>query len=384
MLKHVVYNAKQLSPINIAIVVDLPLIEKLEHFENVKLIIQELTLGTGDAVKTAMRNLRELPDSGIVIVQYGDTPLIKSSTITRMVSCLLEGKALVCLGFKTSCKGYGKLVIENGFLKRITEAQNSRSSSEEFLANSGIMVAQAKDLRNLVERIECDRLTHEYYLTDIVSIAVKSNLNVGYVITDEEEAIGINDRNDLTKAEFYFQESQRKFFTNSGITLVAPETVFFSFDTQIGVNSIIYPYVFFGPGVKIGSGAKIGPFTKCGYTSIGDNVIIGNFVETKASDIGSSTRIKHLSYIGDTKIGMKSNIGAGAVVCNYDGRKKYKTSIGNNCFVGANSSLIAPLNIHDESVIAAGSIVVKDVPKKRLVITRRRQMVKKIKKSNLN
>jgi len=377
MLEHVIYNAKQLNPEKIVIVVDLPLTQRLKCFEGIKLITQESTLGTGDAVKIAMRNLKELSD--IVVVQYGDTPLIKSSTITKMISCLGESNALVCLGFKTNNKGYGRLIIENGSLREIVEAQNGRNNDEEFLANAGIMVAHEKNLRELVEKIECNNQAHEYYLTDIVAIAVKSNLNVGYVIADEEEATGINNRNDLATAEFYFQEEKRKFFTNSGVTLVAPETVFFSLDTQIGMDSIVYPYVFFGPGVKIGSGVRVGPFAKCENTTIGDGAIIGNFVETKASDIGINTKIKHLSYIGNTQVGQGSNIGAGTVVCNYDGKKKRKTNIGSNCFIGANSSLIAPLNVHDDSVIAAGSVIVKDVPKGSLAIARERQVTKKIK-----
>lgn len=377
MLEHVIYNAKQLNPENIAVVVDQPLIERLKCFEDIKLITQESTLGTGDAVKIAMRNLKELSD--IVVVQYGDTPLIKSSTITKMISCLGESNALVCLGFKTDNKGYGRLIIENGSLREIVEAQNGRNNDEEFLANAGIMVAREKNLRELVEKIECNNQAHEYYLTDIIAIAVKSNLNVGYVIADDEEATGINNRNDLATAEFYFQEEKRKFFTNSGVTLVAPETVFFSLDTQIGMDSIVYPYVFFGPGVKIGSGVRVGPFAKCENTTIGDGAIIGNFVETKASDIGINTKIKHLSYIGNTQVGQGSNIGAGTVICNYDGKKKHKTNIGSNCFIGANSSLIAPLNVHDDSLVAAGSVIVEDVPEKSLAIARERQITKKIK-----
>ncbi|MFV0948973.1 NTP transferase domain-containing protein [Wolbachia endosymbiont of Nasonia giraulti] len=377
MLEHVIYNAKQLNPEKIAVVVDLPLTQRLECFEDIKLITQESTLGTGDAVKIAMRNLKELSD--IVVVQYGDTPLIKSSTITKMISCLGESNALVCLGFKTDNKGYGRLIIENGSLREIVEVQNGRNNDEGFLANAGIMVAYTKDLHELVEKIECNNQAREYYLTDIVAIAVKSNLNVGYVIADEKEATGINNRNDLATAEFYFQEEKRKFFTNSGVTLVAPETVFFSLDTQIGMDSIVYPYVFFGPGVKIGSGVRVGPFAKCENTTIGDGAIIGNFVETKASDIGINTKIKHLSYIGNTQVGQGSNIGAGTVICNYDGKKKHKTNIGSNCFIGANSSLIAPLNVHDDSVIAAGSVIVEDVPEKSLAIARERQITKKIK-----
>lgn len=397
MLQHVICNAKQLNPENIAVVLDQPLIERLKCFEDIQLITQESTLGTGDAVKTAMRNLKELPDSSIVVVQYGDTPLIKSSTITKMVSCLEEGKALVCLGFKTSNKEYGRLIIKDGSLIEIVEAKSNQNNHEELLANAGIMVARAKNLRELVEKIECNSSTHEYYLTDIVSIAVEHGLNVGYVITGGEEAIGINNRNDLAKAEFYFQENQRKVFTDFGVTLVAPETVFFSLDTQIARDSVIYPYVFFGPGVKIESGAKIlpfshlencliksnaevGPFTRIrGNTTIGNKAKIGNFVEVKTSEIGQNTRIKHLSYIGNAKVGQGSNIGAGTIVCNYDGKNKYETNIGSNCFVGANSSLIAPLNIHDESVIAAGSVIVEDVPEKSLAIAREKQVIKRIK-----
>ncbi len=396
MLQHVIYNAKQLNPENIAVVVDLPLIERLKCFKDIQLITQELTLGTGDAVKIAMRNLRELPDSSIVVVQYGDTPLIKSSTITKMIS-YLEGKALICLGFMTSNKEYGRLIIENGSLREIVEAKSDKNNHEEFLANAGIMVAYAKNLRELVEKIECNSSTHEYYLTDIVSIAVKSNLNVDYVITGGEEATGINNRNDLIKAEFYFQENKRKVFTDSGVTLVAPETVFFSLDTQIARDSVIYPYVFFGTGVKIESGSKIlpfshlencliksnaevGPFTRIrGNTTIGNKAKIGNFVEVKTSEVGQNTRIKHLSYIGNAKVGQESNIGAGTIVCNYDGKNKHETNIGSNCFVGANSSLIAPLNIHDESVIAAGSVIVEDVPEKSLAIAREKQVIKRIK-----
>nr|CAH7716155.1 unnamed protein product [Callosobruchus chinensis] len=145
------------------------------------------------------------------------------------------------------------------------------------------------------------------------------------------------------------------------------------------MDSIVYPYVFFGPGVKIGSGVRVGPFAKCENTTIGDGAIIGNFVETKASDIGINTKIKHLSYIGNTQVGQGNNIGAGTVICNYDGKKKHKTNIGSNCFIGANSSLIAPLNVHDDSVIAAGSVIVEDVPKRSLAIARGRQVTKEIK-----
>ncbi|MDG7056053.1 MAG: NTP transferase domain-containing protein [Wolbachia endosymbiont of Meromenopon meropis] len=380
ILEHIIYNAKQLSPKNIAVVINFSLIKQLQYFQDIQLIIQKSALGTCDAVKIAMRSMTQLPDSSIVVIQYGDTPFIKPSTITKMIDSLKD-KALICLGFKTKNKEYGKLLIKCGLLKGIIEVQKNENCNQEFLANAGIIVTYAKNLRDLLKKVEFNKLKQEFYLTDIVSIATKNNLNVDYITTNEEEAIGINNRNDLAKAEFYFQKNKRKFFINTGVTLLAPETIFFSLDTQIGMDSIIYPYVFFGPGVKIGSNVKIGPFVKCEYTTIGKNAILGNFVEAKTSDIGTDTKIKHLSYIGNTKIGSKSNIGAGTVVCNYDGKKKHKTNIGNNCFIGANSSLIAPLNIRDNAIIAAGSVIVKDVPKKSLAIARKKQIIRKIRSS---
>ncbi|MDD9332024.1 MAG: NTP transferase domain-containing protein [Wolbachia sp.] len=443
ILEHVISSSKQLNPENVAVVVDQPLAQELGGIEGIELITQELMLGTGDAVKTAMRNLKALPDlsvrpfakpvcdekflgevemrtteylgvfeehrqalttklpseielceRSIVVVQYGDTPLIKNSTITKMVNCLKDN-ALVCLGFKASNKEYGRLIIENDSLKEIIEAKDSRDNYGEFLANAGTMVAYAKNLRELVEKIECNNSTHEYYLTDIVSIAVKNGLSVGYIVTDEEEAMGINNRNDLARAEFSFQTSKRNFFIDSGVTLVSPKTVFFSLDTEIAKDSVIYPYVFFGPGVKIESSAKImsfshlencliksgaaiGPFARISKdTIINDNATIGNFVEVKTSNIGKNTKIKHLSYVGNTKVGQGSNIGAGTVVCNYDGKKKHETNIGNKCFIGANSSLIAPLNVHSNSRVAAGSVIVDDVPEKSLAIARKKQVIKK-------
>lgn len=396
MLEHIIYNAKQLNPKNIAVVVDQPLIGELKDFANIQLITQKSMLGTGDAVKIAIQGLKELPDSSIVVIHYGDTPLIRSSTITKMINCLKD-KALVCLGFEACNKEYGRFIIENNSLVEIIEAKNIVDDNKEFLANAGTMVAYAKNLRELVKEIKCNKLTGEYYLTDIVSIAVKNGLNVGYVITDEEEATGVNNRSDLAKAEFYFQENKRKAFIDSGVTLVNPESVFFSLDTQIAKDSVIDPYVFFGPGVKIESearilsfshlenclvknGAIIGPFARISKdTIIGNSAIVGNFVEVKTSNIGKNTKVKHLSYIGNTKIGQKSNIGAGTVTCNYDGRNKHETNIGSNCFIGANSSLIAPLNIHDGSTVAAGSVIVDDIPEKSLAIARTKQVIKEAK-----
>ncbi len=387
ILEHVIHNAKQLSPKNITIVVNQSLQEKLNDLHDIELIIQAPILGTGHAVQTALQNLTTLQDSSIVVVQYGDTPLIKSNTITEMIDSL-QNKALICLGFHSNNPAYGRLIIDNGSVKNIIESQNNVMN----LANAGIIVAHAKELRNLVKKIEHK---HEYYLTDIVSIAVESSLNVGYVVVNEAEGIGINNRDDLVQAEAYFQEYQRKFFTALGVTLVAPYTQFFSLDTEISKDTIVDPYVFFGPGVKIQpdvkilsfshledclimKGATVGPFARIRKnTIVHDHAIVGNFVEVKKSEIHKDVKIKHLSYIGDTEIKHDSNIGAGTVICNYDGKNKHRTYIGRNCFIGANSSLIAPINIYDNSTVAAGSVIVQDVPESSLAIARKRQIIKK-------
>ncbi|OEY86849.1 UDP-N-acetylglucosamine diphosphorylase/glucosamine-1-phosphate N-acetyltransferase [Wolbachia pipientis] len=389
MLEHVIFNAKQLAPENIVIVVNQSLRENLSKLSDIELITQESILGTGYAVRTALHNLTELRDLDIIVVQYGDTPLIKSSTIIEMID-ILQNKALVCLGFKSHKPEYGRLIIENGALKAIVEAQND-TVKREYLANAGVIVAYAKELHNLVRKIE---RKHEYHLTDIVSIAATCGLEVGYVVTDEAEGIGINNRDDLIKAEVYFQEDKRKLFTDLGVTLVSPKTLFFSLDTQIFKDTVVDPYVFFGPGVTVQSevrilsfshlehcvimkGATIGPFARIRKnTTIDDHAIVGNFVEIKKSNIQRNVKIKHLSYIGDTEIGHGSNIGAGTIVCNYDGKNKHKTRIGRDCFIGANSSLVAPLNIHDNSMIAAGSVIVKDVPKESFAIAREKQIIK--------
>jgi bifunctional UDP-N-acetylglucosamine pyrophosphorylase / glucosamine-1-phosphate N-acetyltransferase len=387
MLEHVIYNARQLVPENITVVVNQALKEKVNDFYDIKLVTQEPILGTGHAVRTALQNLTELQGSSIVVVQYGDTPLIKSSTIMRMVS-VLQSKALVCLGFYSSNPAYGRLITDNNSVNRITESQNNVTN----LANAGVILGYANELRDLVKKIE---YKHEYYLTDIVSIAVENGLDVGYVVTNEAEGIGVNTRDDLIQAETYFQAGKRQSFTNLGVTLVDPQTQFFSLDTEISKDTVVDPYVFFGPGVKIQSnvkifsfshlencsimqGATIGPFARIRMnTIVNNNAIIGNFVEVKKSEVYKGVKIKHLSYIGDTKIEHNSNIGAGTVVCNYDGKHKHKTHIGKNCFIGANSSLIAPLNIYNNSTVAAGSVIVKDVPAESLAIAREKQIIKK-------
>ncbi len=397
MLDNVIHTSKQLNYKNILVVVNSSVREKISSIKGVELLTQELTLGTGNAVKIAIKNLS---DSSIVVVLYGDTPLVKSNTIASMVAHL-KNNAFVCLGFKTTNQEYGRLVIENNNLKKIEEHSDDRKYNNEFFANAGVLVGHTKHFRELIEQIEPNNFTGEYYLTDIISIATQNSLPIGYIIVDEKEAIGVNNRHDLAKAERYFQKERRKYFIDSGVMLTDSNTVFFSLDTQIGNDTIIEPYVFFGPGVTIEPEAKIlsfshlenclikkdaiiGPFTRIKDSTIIDcSATVGNFVEIKQSTVGKKSKIKHLSYIGDTEIGHNSNLGAGTIVCNYDGKNKHKTMIGNSCFIGANSSLIAPINISDDAKVAAGSVIVEDVPKGNLAIARKRQINKKSNRKKL-
>ncbi|MDC3067715.1 bifunctional UDP-N-acetylglucosamine diphosphorylase/glucosamine-1-phosphate N-acetyltransferase GlmU, partial [Paracoccaceae bacterium] len=234
----------------------------------------------------------------------------------------------------------------------------------------------------------------EYYLTDLVQVGLDHGRHATYVKCEEEECLGVNSQLELSLAEKQFQNDYRGSLLESGVSLISPETCFFSYDTEIKSGCIIEPYVVFGPGVRIlnstiiksfcyiegshiGRNCQIGPFARLRpQSNLFDGVKIGNFVEVKNSMLSSSTKINHLSYLGDARVGKKTNVGAGTIFCNYDGKNKHRTIVGDNVFIGSNSSIIAPLEIGDEAVIAAGSTLTKDVPSRSLAIARTNQQNK--------
>ena len=244
-----------------------------------------------------------------------------------------------------------------------------------------------------------DKIKKEKYLTDIVENAKNAKKNINFIIADQKECIGINDRVDLSMVEKEIQNDIRKKFMKNGVTLIAPETVFFSHDTKIGKDVVIGPNVVFGPNVKVANkvtinafshlegvdikkGATIGPFARIRPgTLIEEDVKIGNFVEVKNSKIKKGSKVNHLSYIGDADIGKQTNIGAGVITCNYDGINKNKTIIKDDAFIGSNVSLVAPVKIGKNSLIGAGSVITKDIPNENLAVERNKQVnIKKKKK----
>ena len=375
-----------------------------EKEDNFNYVIQKDRLGTGHAVKCALDSKfwskskrRKYHYTGIF---YGDVPFISDKTIDKMFK--LQSKYdLIILGFepKDQTRAYGRLFTEND----VKIGQNSKLYQiKEFkdlmrekptLCNSGIMIGKTEIFEKLLPLIKNDNKAKEFYLTDIVELANNNGYNVGTLICDENEVIGINSREELAHAEKYFQEQQIKKHFSNGATMYNKNSIYFSYDTQIGQDVIIEPNVFFGVNVKIGNNchikagcylenveikdnSDIGPYarTRGKQTIIKSNVHIGNFVEIKNSQIGSGTKVGHFGYIGDAIIGENANIGAGLVICNYDGQKKYQTIIGNDCFLGSNATIIAPCKMENESYVAGGSTITHNVEKHSLAIGRAKQV----------
>ena len=363
--------------------------------EEAIIVEQKEQLGTGHAVQQAMPLLSQY--EGNVIILYGDVPFINSDTIHKMIEKRKGGSDIVIIGFKTEIPGsYGRIIAQNGKIKKIVEAKDATDSELQInLCNSGIILADGNNLLNLIEKLKNNNVKKEYYLTDVVGLANSQNQLCSLVLCPESETLGVNTRFDLAEAENLFQEAAREKCLKNGVTLASPKNTIFSLDTTIGRDSWIGQNVVFGPGVTIeseatikafchlekchiGSGAKIGPFARLRPgTEVGNSAHIGNFVEIKNSNIGKVSKISHLSYIGDTTIGNSVNIGAGTITCNYDGVHKHKTTIEDRAFIGSNTSIVAPVKIGSNSIVAAGSVITSNVPTDALGIARSKQENKK-------
>ncbi|QXK92369.1 bifunctional UDP-N-acetylglucosamine diphosphorylase/glucosamine-1-phosphate N-acetyltransferase GlmU [Neoehrlichia mikurensis] len=396
VIEHVLHCASLLNPHNLVVVTN----SNTEHYIalslekynlNSQIALQEQRQGTGNAAKLAITKISN-SDQKIVLILYGDTPLITVKTIYKMINLLQNSdNSIIILAFKSNNNQYGKIITDhNQKVLQIIEKDNSDINSH--LSNSGIMIGYKNIIHDMLNTIQYHG--EELYLTDVVLSATQHKLKVGYILSTEDEAIGINTRYDLAKAELYFQTRKRNFFLESGVTLLSPEHVFFSLDTKIANEVIIHPYTILGPQVNIKSHVEIlaysylekcyikensiiGPFARIrGNTTIEQFCNIGNFVEIKESTVNKMSKIKHLSYIGNCTIGENSNFGAGTVICNYDGNKKHHSVIGSYCFIGANSTLISPINVGNYAVIAAGSTITENIPQKSLGIARKRQIIK--------
>jgi bifunctional UDP-N-acetylglucosamine pyrophosphorylase / glucosamine-1-phosphate N-acetyltransferase len=358
--------------------------------------IQDIPQGTGDAVKAARPEVDDAP--GTAVVLYGDTPLIRPEAISGLIEAVEAGMAVGVLGFEAADPGaYGRLILdEAGQLARIVEAREATPGELSVsLCNSGVMAAPSGRLFELLDGVTNDNAKGEYYLTDIVGLAVAAGETCGVVVCTEADVQGVNSRAELAAANAAYQARRRAEVMAEGVTLEAPETVFFSHDTKIGRDSHIEPNVVFGPGVDIAAGVRIrafshlegvrvetgamvGPFARLRPGSVlGEDCRVGNFVEVKNVRIGAGAKLNHLTYAGDGTVGAGANIGAGTIFCNYDGFQKSETHVGPGAFIGSNSALVAPVSIGAGAYVGSGSVITRDVEPDTLAVARGRQVERK-------
>lgn len=356
--------------------------------------LQVERLGTGHAVLAAREAIAEGFDD--LIVLFGDTPLVRVETLARARAALSAGAEICVVGFRTpNPAGYGRLLEEGGELIAIREEKEA-SEVEKLVdfCNGGVMAIRGEHALEMLEAIGNANAKGEYYLTDLVEIARRAGRSVRAIEADASEVLGVNTRVELAAVEAIWQSRRRREAMLSGVTLQAPETVFFAHDTEIDSDVVIEPNVVFGPkvrvaggttihafchieGATIGADAAIGPFARLRPgTEIAEEGKVGNFCETKNARLGPGAKLNHLSYIGDAAIGAHTNIGAGTITCNYDGALKHHTEIGANAFIGSNTSLVAPITVGAGAYVGSGSVLTDDVPADALAIARGRQVVK--------
>lgn len=350
--------------------------------------VQDPPIGTGHAVRCAEAALAGF--EGQVVVTYGDVPLLKAADIEPVFAV---SAGVTVIGFEARDPGaYGRLVMDGETLAAITEA---REATAEVLAitacNSGVMAAPSHLLFELLAEVRNDNAKGEYYLTDVVELARRRGQPTRAVFAGEDAVMGVNAQAELAEAEALFQKVQRETFLAAGVTMPAPETVYFAWDTEIGGGATVEPYVVFGPGARIAGGARIrsfshiegatvaagaevGPYARLRPgADLGEGVRVGNFVEVKNVTMGRGAKANHLAYLGDGTVGAAANIGAGTIFCNYDGYFKHRTTVGEGAFVGSNSSLVAPVTIGAGAMVGSGSVITKDVGAGDLALARGRQ-----------
>jgi bifunctional UDP-N-acetylglucosamine pyrophosphorylase/glucosamine-1-phosphate N-acetyltransferase len=395
MLGHVLATAQALSPDALAVVIgpdmDTVRTQALGQAPSARIFVQEDRRGTADAVLAAREVLAK--HQGDVLVLYADTPLMSADTLARLLKRLDEAQIAV-LGFEAADPaGYGRLIPDkDGWLTAIREEKDATEAERAIrLCNSGVMAFRTGDTAGLLARIDNKNAKGEFYLTDAVEIARKDGARAVAEGCEEAEVLGVNSRDQLAVAENIYQQRARLAAMRDGATLIAPETVWFSYDTKLGRDVVVEPNVFFGPGVTvdddveikanchferahIGRGGRIGPFARLRPgAELARNVHVGNFVEVKNVRLGEGAKANHLSYLGDGSVGAHANIGAGTIFCNYDGFNKSRTEIGDGAFIGSNTSLVAPVRIGAGAYIGSGSVITKDVAPDALALERSTQ-----------
>jgi bifunctional UDP-N-acetylglucosamine pyrophosphorylase / glucosamine-1-phosphate N-acetyltransferase len=397
MLLHLLATAKTLDPEHIVVVVGAgrDQVEAAVAGTGAVVAVQAEQKGTGHAVLQAADALAGF--AGDVLILYGDVPLVRAETMTAMVDQLYakDAPAAVVLGFRPVDAGaYGRIIADKaGVIERMVEFKDATAAQRKVtLCNSGLMAVRAADLFALLDRVGNENAAGEYYLPDIVMLAAADGRTSAVIeVADPAEVAGVNSRAELAGVEAAWQHARRAQAMADGVTLIAPETVFFSHDTQLARDVTIEPNVVFGPGVQVdeaavihafshlegahvGSQCAVGPYARLRPGAVlEEKARVGNFVEIKKARLGKGAKANHLSYLGDATIGAGANVGAGTITCNYDGFKKYETHIGAGAFIGSNSALVAPVRIGDGAIVAAGSVVTRDVSADALALARGRQ-----------
>jgi bifunctional UDP-N-acetylglucosamine pyrophosphorylase/glucosamine-1-phosphate N-acetyltransferase len=389
MLRHLIAAAESVfDRIVVVIGPDMPRLAAIAAPHPV--VVQPERLGTAHAALQAA----ELFGSGEVAVLYADNPLITPETLRRLLERREAGDAaLVLLAMRPDDPGhYGRVITRDGLVERIVEWADATPAEREVgLCNSGAMCAAAPSMAAWLRDVRANNAQGEYYLTDVVALARAAGEFVAAIEAPAAELRGINTRAELAQTEATVQQRLREAAMDGGATLVAPETVFLSFDTRLEPDVTVAPHVVFGPGVTVEQGAEILSFSHLTGCRIGPHAIVGpfarlrpgadvrasahvgNFVELKATVLGEGAKANHLSYLGDADIGAGTNVGAGTITCNYDGFGKYRTKIGSGVFVGSDAVLVAPVAIGDGAFIAAGSVITEDVAADAMAFGRARQ-----------
>ena len=413
MLGHVLNAAFALTPSQVVVVYGHGggLVRQSISDERVTWVEQLERLGTGHAVAQAMPHIQ---DENVVVVLYGDVPLIASNTLQQLVASAQRGALAVLTQHLTKPTGYGRMLRDaQGKLMRIVEEKDASAEQKHINeVNTGFLAAPGKLLRAWLSRIDSRNAQNEFYLTDVIGLAYGEGCTIDSMQpASEDEILGVNNRVQLADLERRYQRQQAERLMLAGVTLLDPARLDIrgqieaGADVIIDVNVILEGQIKIGNRVRIGANvilrnsriaddveifpnsiieestigahSRIGPFARLRPgTILADHVHVGNFVEIKQSEIGARSKMNHLSYIGDTSIGVDVNVGAGTITCNYDGANKHRTVVGDRVFIGSDTQLVAPVTVNHDATIGAGTTVTKDVPEGVLCISRVTQQVR--------
>ena len=386
--------------------------EVLSAMGDIEYVEQAEQLGTGHAVLIAREKIEEYKED--VLITYGDTPLLTEETLLKMKEIFYE-KELDCI--LLSCKvkdpfGYGRIIKEGGKIVNIIEENEATEEQKKINeASTGVYIFKYVRLIEAASKIDNNNVKGEYYLTDAIKILSDGGYKVeSYQIEDEDEVLGVNSKAQLAQAGKILRNRINTKFMDEGVIIIDPETTYIEENVRIGEDTVIYPNVFIQGKTEIGKnciilgntriedsiikdnvkieasvveksvleeGVTVGPFAHLRPKAhLKENVHVGNFVEVKNALLESGVKVGHLTYLGDAEIGENTNIGAGTITCNYDGKNKHKTTIGKNSFIGSNSTIVAPVNIGKKAFTAAGSVITKEIPDNTLAFGRARQINK--------